>query len=394
MRKISLIAAAALFAAPLVSEAASLNELLADKGSTTGKGPGSDIRAYYNKGTILDAGDAFDTKLNLLVKPTYTYADIDGGPDTNDFEVAQGRLELGGNLMQKQFSYLLQNDFATGTQGDGSKGSELKDAWMQWNADELIRARAGQFKVPFGRQALGDDPYLQFIDRSAVNNYFTAGRNQGVMLTSNSGLGAVDECYGYQMALVNGESDGEGINRAAVDNNLLGALSVYWNYNAYDRNVEGDPMNSQDFQMTMGASGLYGQGSTSYVQDIASDFDQWGAGVDMGLRYAGWSLQSEVLYRNADLDDVDVTADEYGVYVQGGYFFVPQEWELAARFGHLELDKDVNAAEDEQEYAVLIGYYLNGHNLKIQTGVSWLDTNYEDTDTTDFRYQVGVTGYF
>ena len=52
-------------------------------------------------------------------------------------------------------------------------------------------------------------------------------------------------------------------------------------------------------------------------------------------------------------------------------FFVPDAWEVAARFGYLEPEDGAEAFEDAQEYSVVLGRYLNGHGMKIQTGVTF-----------------------
>ena len=402
MRKVSMFAAATLLAAPVLAQAASLDDLLAEnKSAAPSQGQASDVKVYYKNGTHLDFGNDFDMTIKLQMKTLYTYSDIDGGQDSNDFRVQQARLDVKGNIADKQFSYRLENDFASNTDPNtGRRGSELKDVWFQYNADDLAHIRMGQYKVPFIKQWVTSDANLQFIDRSIVSNYFSPSRNQGVMITSQNGLGAINECYGYALGVFNGDSKGEGANRTGVDPNLLGAASAYYNYNAYDRNSEGDPENTQDFQLTIGASGLYGQGHEDYTSDLPmADFDEWGATGDLGIKYAGLSAQSEIVYRNLDFTDINgpaARADEYGVYGQVGYFVVPEKLELAGRFGWIKGDKDVNIADDVYEYSAVVGYYVRGHSLKIQTGPSWIHTNYADKydDTTDFRYQFQVAGYF
>jgi hypothetical protein len=100
------------------------------------------------------------------------------------------------------------------------------------------------------------------------------------------------------------------------------------------------------------------------------------------------------------------------LYAQGGYFVVPQEWEVAARFGWVTFDEDfagnlgrtngltpslstTTGLDDVYEVNAVVAYYINGHNLKVMTGPSWLISNPKSgEDTTDFRYQVGLFGYF
>ena len=155
MRKLSLIAAVTLVAAPLAAQAMPLNELLADKGLVAADA-GSSGKTWYDHGTKLEYGN-FDLQFNLMVQSLYTYHDydsegtasygIESAEDTSSFEMRNVRMEFKGNLLNKQFSYMVSNDF-----GNGSTGSDLKDAYLQWNVCDNQHLRMGQYKAPYSRQ--------------------------------------------------------------------------------------------------------------------------------------------------------------------------------------------------------------------------------------------------
>ncbi|MCB0360664.1 MAG: hypothetical protein KDD44_13545 [Bdellovibrionales bacterium] len=396
MRKLHLLAAAGLLVAPIAAQAAPLDELLADNGVVAADGEAA--RLHYKGGTRLEFPDAgFDMKLNLQIQSRYTYADNNDGDrvaaglapagDTSGFSMRRVRLVFSGNMLNKKFSYKLQNDFVGAADAgatDGARSSDLRDAWLQWNGDD-VHLRMGQYKVPFSRQENVSSANLQLVDRGIVNDFFSKGRNLGVMAHGEmSGLG-------YKASIHNGNSDGEGRNRPATDNKHEGAIQVYYNMGDYDRDLEGDYGNTDDMAMTIGAAATYGQGSTAGV-----DFDETNVNVDLGLNCAGFSLQGEYYFRNTD-PDAGSSADDNGFYVQTGYFFVPQEWELAFRFGYLEPEKGTATFDDEQEYAFALNYYLDGHNLKLQNGFV-IDTMNDvaggNNDITDFRYELQLSGYF
>ena len=52
--------------------------------------------------------------------------------------------------------------------------------------------KAGQFKVPFGRQQLASAMNQQFVDRAAVEDTFARGRDIGVQLWGTPFKGLLD----------------------------------------------------------------------------------------------------------------------------------------------------------------------------------------------------------
>jgi phosphate-selective porin OprO and OprP len=392
MRKISLLTVAGLLLMPAVSEAKPLNELLADKGVLASTGtPG---QAYYRGGTRLDFGSDFDMKLNLQVQSRYRYVDFDdstetGRPDTSGFNMRRVRLILSGSMLDQTWSYKVNNDFVGGSNDDGSRSSDLLDAWLQWNGGDWVNFRMGQYKTPLGRQFNASSAKLQLMDRSPVTDLFDLGRQNGAMLHGGDGVAQ------YALGLFNGESDGEGRNLGPVDNRMQGVGMVSLSSDNYgSRGHEGDIDMTDGLAWTLGGAVGFGQGTSALGK-----FDKTDLNADIGLRCGGMSLQSEVYWSEIDFDDgmaLGATGkrDDIGYYVQLGYQFV-EEWEAAGRFSYIKLDKDVDPVKDMQEYNVGLNYYINGHNLKVQTGVSWTDTNFRGGgDLVDLAYQLQLAGYF
>ena len=401
MRKLTLIAAAGLLAAPMMSEAKPLNDLLLDKGALMQDSAGA-FKGYYQDGTRLEFGDKFDLKMNLGVVTSYSYTDWDhntarGLQDANSFEVDRVRLELAGNFMNKEFSYMVQNDFAGDADfvNNSSNGSDVRDAWLQWNWCEGMGLRMGQFVLPFGRQALGNPFMSQMPFRTDVSELFVPGRAAGLMAMGDLGDAAM-----WSLAVYNGESTGEGLNSGGVDSELGFAGMVVANMGDYgSRAWEGDYGMTADWAFTMGLGATYDQGSVLVQAGdaLASlDYDKVRVGADVGARYQGFSLQSEIFWANTDPDGSDEKIKDLGFYVQSGYFFVPKEWEVAGRFGVYNPDEDTSALDDMMEYDATVGYYLNGHSMKMLMSALWRDQNPADSsaeDTTDFRAQLTVSAY-
>ncbi len=92
---------------------------------------------------------------------------------------------------------------------------------------------------------------------------------------------------------------------------------------------------------------------------------------------------------DGDLGEGDI----WGLYAQVGYN-LDKEWGLGVRFGHFEPDSDLSDIKDQEEFNFVVNYYLNGHDLKLQNGVTWEMTNFDSDDVTDFRYEMQLNGYF
>jgi len=352
-------------------------------GLSSGSARAEDARVYYKDGTTIETPD-FNMKINLLIQPFFSYTDYDTGArenlgidetdDTDSFDVRRVRLRVGGDLLQKQFSYMLWTDLRA-----NSGSNQLQDAWLQWNYSDELHARFGQFNVPYSRQKLNADHGLQLVDRSHVSDTFSLPRQNGAMAHGNIAEGVT-----YALGLFNGE---EGTNQGGADNKLMYTAALTASTSGYgSRAFEGDLReDNSSFEATGGVAAYYFEGNEEDVGQV----DQFGLDVDLGAKAAGVSGQTEFYYRDRDFDgDVDTT-DDFGFYVQGGYM-LNQQWEVALRFGLVEPDADDT---DQEEYSAVINYYINGHNLKVQTGVNFYRTSVGDDDTKDFQFITQLTGY-
>lgn len=379
MRKLGLVAAASLAVLPCITDANA-----ADTGA----------KVYYKEGTRIETADV-DMKINLQIQPRFTFSDADEGGrrdagiddsvgDTTSFDLRRVRIEFSGNVLDKQFSYKIKTDLRS-----DAGGSDLKEAWLQWNSD-AANMRWGQFKAPFSRQENVSSTSLYFIDRSAVSDFFAPSYQPGAMLH-----GPVAEGVNYYVGAYNGQSDGEGRNRPGVDNKLAVDAALTANFGDYgSRGVEGDMRaDTSSTAFTTGAAIIYGQAES---ETIGSDYDHFDLNVDAGMRSNGLDLQTDFFYSTADFDEVAGDAGEpdlFGFYAQGSYN-LNKEWGVGARFGYFEPDEDISDIDDQEEYNLVVNYFLNGHWLKLQTGVTFEVTNFADgDDVSDFRFETQLAGY-
>jgi len=402
MRKLSFIAAAGLLVIPAVSQAKPLNELLAEKSGVLGGKESSPAKVTYNNGLKMDFGNA-SLSANVGLQTLFTVNDYDNKsgdptPDNTSFDARNTRLELSGETLDGEFSWHVSNDFGSFNTDTGDEGSTLLDAYFNWHVCEEYGFKMGQYRTPSGLQYNVPVYSQQFIDRARVAQAFALGYQAGVGY-----YGSLGDMARHEVGVFNGLSnvDGtlEGANTGGRDNKVLGVYGISFDLTGdYDRSYEGDPMNTSDMAATLGASAYYGQ-----AEGDAGDVDQYGATLDFALRASGASFQAEGFYGGTGFDDElpsgEDTVDSFGLYAQGGFFFDPK-WEVAGRFGWISFDDEVGAAlggvDNEYEINAVVSYYLDGHNLKIQTGPTWVISQLQDDeadDLTDFRYQLMVSGH-
>lgn len=92
----------------------------------------------------------------------------------SSFFIRRARLEAGGQLF-KNYEYKVQADFAdTGS-------TLLRDGFININYAKEAQFQFGQFKAPFSQEELQSSKYIDFVERSSVNN-LAPGRTPGLML--------------------------------------------------------------------------------------------------------------------------------------------------------------------------------------------------------------------
>ena len=402
MRKLSILAGLLLLA-PAVSQAKSLDELLVEKGVITraeahGAAGASGSKTYWNQGTRFDfPSEGFTAQINSLIQTRYTFTDADedaSGKNTSSFDFNVVALSVSGNAMHEEFAYKLDVDMVGATNSAGERTPHLRDAWLQWNACDWASLRMGQYKTQGGRQFNAEDRALQFSDDSIATSYFNLGRQHGLSAWGSLADGMVDLSAG----IYNGISDGEGQNFGGVDTkhtvvvaarvNAMGKMNIA---------EEGDMDWTADPALSIGASWSY---SDATAAALGGDFTQDNIAADVNFKYNGWGLHGEYFYQNTDPDDGSDKVQPMGFYVQGGYYVMPKELELAARYGLVDCDDgtaggDCVGNDKLNEVAVSVNYYWWKHNLKGQLGY-WLlnEDGVDGDDVNTNKWMLQLSSYF
>jgi hypothetical protein len=347
------------------------------------------------------ANKDFSLEISGRLQTRFTWFGWRENEETNhdnepDFSVEQARLYFSGNAFGRDFRYELsvdlEGDLAT-TEVEflnivdrfdsENRLVEMKDAWLEFARWREFRVRVGQFRVPYSRQSTTGSGSLQFPDRSVVVRALGPGRDIGVML-HGAALGEDRDLLMYHF----GVFDGEGENRRNDDEGLLWvarlALHPFGTFGG--ESAFGDP---DRFRLGLGVNGWLHQDDGH-----GEAGDEWSVGADVALRWQRFSILAEVHRRHRDTGGArDPTA--VGWFLQVGWMVLPKRLEIALRTGHVDWDENGGRNSAAREHLVALNWFLDGHDLKLQTDFGWIEDHEGDHDDNRegwrFRVQMQIT---
>lgn len=193
---------------------------------------------------------------------------------------------------------------------------ELLDARLSLPVAAPLRLEVGQFKAPFGKEALKGKGEIVFVDRSQASRLLAPGRQVGLQAAGE----ALEGRFRYAGGLFNGNGrrlendDGSFLYAARAEFNNVGVAEFY---DELVVEVGANVAVSRDSAVDLGA----GLGRPLVMDGLdLSDFrgDRVLAGGDLRLGYRGFFLRGE--YLRADLEPEPVSGPAAGdVTLEGGY---------------------------------------------------------------------------
>jgi len=345
--------------AEMLSDAETRSSLLQGGGS-----------AGWDDGFFIESGDgSFRLNIGALIQFRYVanFRDDDavGMEDDfdGDFQSRYTKLKFYGDLYDDWF-YKIQGDFSRAGGGFG-----LEDAYGGYKFENGGKFIFGQMKAPFSREELVDEGHQLLIESSLANQYFTAGRTQGVAYAwdSDSFRGTVAFTDGARQA--GSDLGSTGVGQSDFSITARGEFLLQGSWDQFEDFTS--PQGSESGFM-IGAAGHFQTGPGDVV---GSESDIFAATIDASYEADGWNLFGAFYYSDVDIDG-GFNASDFGVVFQGGVY-VTENTEIYARYSHVFLDDayNVNAmglatgvnptGEDENaEFALGVNHYIHGHNAK------------------------------
>lgn len=386
----ALVAVAALLQ-PFPTVAKTLEEVLKEKGVITEAdfkevAASRPVAYQLGKGFTFTSPDGrFQLSLGGRGQFQYMYLDKDdaNGPaqDLSVWKVRRFKVSMGGYAFTKDLTYRVQVDLAkSGT------AQMLEDAWISYRFVEEAQLQAGQFKIPFAREALTSDGALQFVDRANAVDVFKPNYDVGAMLNGIAAGGKV----AYNAGLFNGT--GQSATRT-TNSGAWAARAVFSPFGEM-RYSEADLENTPSPLLSLGAdyfaNTLKRNGNSTFLDTTSSNPPYAGTsgwlgkaaantaifdntervdigtyGFDAAFKWRGLSVQGEYFEGKAEGKTNGRTVRSRGYYAQAGYFLLPKRLEVAARYS--SVDPNRSTSRDLQvEVTGGVSYYFEGHNVKLQ----------------------------
>jgi phosphate-selective porin OprO/OprP len=314
------------------------------------------------------------------VQVRFTSEDLDATsssqPERDSFRLRRMKTKFDGWVYDTDLTYEMQVNFA-------DSSNVLEDANVNYDFTEGKKAfmvKAGQYKVPFGRQELTSSGSQQFVDRSAVSNTFARGRDIGVQAWGTPNGGVLD----WRVGVFNG--GGRTISRNDNDDLQYNAR-LQWAPFGDPKYSEGD-FESSDRPLFAIAGGY--EANTREVAAsgtaLAHQNEQTIVAVDGVFKYKGFSLFAEMFDRENDRNLGFSDFDDEGYVIQAGYFVIPKKLEVALRVAELDPNSDLGDNE-RTENGIGFGWFLNKHNHKLQADFRELEDKAKNAKDRELRVQ-------
>lgn len=342
-----------------------------------------DISWKDGKTTVKAKG--FEMKIGTRIQLRYTSEDLDtnsptGGPERDSFRVRRAETKLEGWAYTTDLTYEAELNWADTT-------NSLQDLNINYDFTKGKKAfmfKAGQFRVPFGREELTSSGSQQFVERTNVSAAFARGRDIGVQIWGTPHEGRLD----WRVGVFNG--NGRNATRNDNDDLQLNAR-LQWSpfgdtkLSMSDFESSDKPLLSVAVDYESNVREIAAAGSTAAHQN-----EQTIMGYDAMFKFKGFSLFGEVFQRENDRSILSDFDDE-GYTLQAGYFIIPQKFEVALRVSELDpnTDRDNDARSED---AVAVNYFFNKHAHKLQFDYRQLeDEARANSDDKEIRLQYQIS---
>lgn len=294
-------------------------------------------------------------------------------------QLRRARLQFKGYLLKNTYSYYMQLEFDRGE-------FLISDAHIRWHPGKGQTIGVGQYKMFEDRQNRFSAAKLQLVERAAVSGRFTDGYDMGFYwqgsFVPEDGFGAKTYVSVSQGELLNNPTAPGGyLYNARLELLPLGSFSSGGDYTAVTLVDEPDP------KLTVGLSGSYNMDAFSlYGPDFSSSIDTeiLTLHVDYLFKYRHFSTMGQFAWREVENEVFNGNLSEvmggYGFFVQSG-IMAGSRVELAARYERIRPESDHALKRTfnfpTNHYSLGLNYYVNNHNMKVQTMLTLVEENNE-----------------
>jgi len=378
------------------AQAKTLEEVLKEKGIITEADYKEVVKSspfQYKVGsgfTFKSPDDKFHLSIGGRLQARYTFTDTDGGQDTSEWRVRRMKMWLKGHAYTKALTYKMQANFV-----DGGSSKLLEDAFLNYKLMDELQIELGQDKVPFARQELVSSGSQQFVDRSDATDTFKPAFDMGAMVHGEAAKGLVNYTFGWF-----GGGGQSNVRSSNNDNAIAARLEI--NPFGAMKHSESDLEMTEKPLVSIGAdyyrnkfitaetnnTTFYGKWlnkGAAFAANEKIEVNQ--ASADLAFKWMGASLQGEYFWAQGDGDTSNIVQRAQGYYAQAGYFVIPKQLEVAARYSSVDPDRDV-ANNTHTEIQGAISYFFAKHDLKLQGDITNIHKQHSAGPTDDMQYRL------
>ena len=368
--------------------------------------PNKRFKYGYDNGLWIESKNGnYKTRMTGLLQFQYSLTDSDNMAADSKFKVRRLRFKWDGHLVRPWLHYVLQisadNQFDNSTD-TSFEGFKLKDLYIDFAYNTKYVPRIGEYKVPFNRDALSSGKSLLLIERSAVSNEFTWGRDRGLGLYGQIGNKIT---YGAAITTGNGVS-GLQDTKLDIDQILYSGRIQYQpccgklEFSNASFPAGGDFVFNPKARLNKTPTYAFGAAMVMYPNlnigekkpdnNIDQRFGELGitkgdvfsVSADFAYEYYRYTFETEfdIRFINPDKGSSGSSID-YGFTVQGGYYFLPPYIQIAGLFSYLKLDTDKDVLENSRDSSVEL---MGGLNF-------YLPIFNKLTEHSDWRLQISYT---
>ncbi len=365
----------------------------------------------YDRGFVVASAKDFRTDaarypyslhLNGYGQLRHTILDThNDNPEINQFQLKRARLILSGNAFSTDLAYFVQLDGRSNS-GDVMRlldyyfTYDVGHGWLDLD-ENTIGLKTGLYKIPFSLARWSSGKEFQFTDRSVSSMYFDVNRSLALGLYGT--FNALSTPLEWETALFNGLVTGgaETGNGGTLDNNMAYAIRISSNpVGEWGSDDLADLEFHESLATRVGAGAAYSmidaRGTTEYNalrtvdsgQTLASILPTFTEGysvalfsLDASMKYRGLSLTYEYYFRNiSNLRGTTLpNLFDHGMWLESGYFIVPQKWQCLARWSRVQGDSGTLGANAESSEEIAIGAvrYFREQHLKLTADVTYLN---------------------
>lgn len=355
----ALAAGSALSSRELLLDAASL-----DDAATAGH-DGRFFIASSDRKFKLQIGGELQFRYYGTFNATSSVDDYEGG-----FQHNRARLEFRGNVIDPKLTFRVLTNFnrETGL-------AELQDAYGEYELENKVKIRWGQFKLPFDREFFASNPTsVQSIEASVLSSIFRLDRAQGVMLNYQAERWQIYAAFSDGRRTTNTTYDASAEAEFAVTGRAEFRLGeAPWKQFRDQSAFRGDKTG-----FLIGLGGHWQQeGATGAPSSAAGTVNLYQYTLDVGFEGDGWNALA--VYTGRVIDPAGDSLYDSGALIQAGVF-VSEKAELFARYAHIFPDNDRSGGNDD--FAAITGglnwYFIpKSHAVKFTGEVNW----YPDTQS-------------